>query len=69
MEITKNTMVRWINARAARPSNDGNFLCKTAAGAFLNADYCRENDRFTIGADHSIEIEVAWWALLPEVDA
>ena len=69
MEIAKNTMVRWINAKAARPSNDGHFLCKTAAGAFLDADYCRETDNFAIGTDRSIAVDVLWWALLPEVDA
>lgn len=70
MEITKNTMVRWINASMAKPSADGEFLCKILGSNFI-AVYLYSAEKQCFGSNSAGEwytTKVSWWAQLPELE-
>ena len=70
MEITKNTMVRWINASMAKPSADGEFLCKVAGSNFI-ATYRYSAERQCFGGtveNKWYPTKVSWWAQTPELE-
>lgn len=70
MEITKNTMVRWINANMAKPSADGEFLCKVAGSTFI-ATYRYSAEKQCFGNNAAGEwypTNVSWWAQNPELE-
>lgn len=71
METTKmtyNTFIQWFNAKKVKPSEDGSYLCCTAAGTFTQLSFVVKHQLFNVSddcTDHAID--VAWWAPLPEL--
>lgn len=68
MEFAISTFIQWFNADEVRPAKDGNFLCLTKAGSFLDLNYCVEAHAFNanfVGDEKAITVR--WWAETPEM--
>lgn len=68
METTKITYINWINAKVAKPSNDGYYLCMTTPGSFMITHFMTKYQLFNVNEDCTdYALNVTWWTPIPEL--
>lgn len=68
METTKITYINWINAKVAKPSKDGYYLCMTTPGFITVLHYVAKHQLFNVREDYTDNaLNVTWWTTVPEL--
>lgn len=67
METTKMTYINWINAKVAKPSNDGTYLVFSSYKSFFECKYSADRGLFYFESSPETGIDVFWWTIKPEL--